>query len=119
MGNKNSLGKNIGNKNAYGKTRGSNNGNWKGGIRTVKHQEELAGRPKPKVCELCYTVANRIHFDHDHNTGLFRGWICLQCNVALGLVKDNPKLLRRMADYLELQNESTRPRVILNLMSKK
>lgn len=38
--------------------------------------------------------------DHDHVTGLFRGLLCHQCNFILGLAKDNPEILRTLADYL-------------------
>lgn len=44
---------------------------------------------------------NRMHVDHDHDTGQVRGLLCHHCNTALGLVKDNADTLRRMADYLE------------------
>lgn len=58
-------------------------------------------RKKPNNCELCGTAHKKIVFDHCHSTGAFRGWICDPCNIALGNVKDNPELLRKMADYLE------------------
>ncbi len=63
-------------------------------------QEMLAGRPKPSFCELC-NLSGRICFDHDHETGKFRGWICHRCNVVLGLAVDNETLLKKMAIYLQ------------------
>ena len=39
--------------------------------------------------------------DHDHNTGEFRGWPCNYCNMMLSRADDNPRVLRRGADYLE------------------
>jgi hypothetical protein len=39
--------------------------------------------------------------DHDHTTGIVRGILCNGCNAALGHVKDDPKRLRALADYLE------------------
>ena len=39
--------------------------------------------------------------DHNHETGEFRGWICNYCNMMLSRADDNPKVLRRGADYLE------------------
>lgn len=41
------------------------------------------------------------HIDHDHATGRVRGLLCHHCNVALGSARDNPSILRAMADYLE------------------
>ena len=60
---------------------------------------ELAGRPPPETCELCGEVANVV-WDHDHQTGLFRGWLCDRCNRVLGSVKDDVVLLSKMIDYL-------------------
>lgn len=39
--------------------------------------------------------------DHDHATGMFRGWICNDCNRIAGISKDNVSLLRIIADYIE------------------
>jgi Recombination endonuclease VII len=67
-----------------------------------KLQEQLAGRPRPQVCEICGTVGKKgVVWDHDHSTGLFRGWLCQFCNLALGNVRDRPNVLRALADYLE------------------
>lgn len=39
--------------------------------------------------------------DHDHTTGEWRGVLCSRCNMAIGLLGDNPFLLRAAAAYLE------------------
>lgn len=44
--------------------------------------------------------AKSLHIDHDHATGKFRGLLCQQCNVSLGLVDDNVDVLSRMIRYL-------------------
>lgn len=84
--------------------KGEDKWNWKGGISKPgvrqKIQEEIAGRLRPKTCEVCY-LPGRIIFDHDHSTGKFRGWICSQCNLALGHVKDNIPVLLLLAKYLK------------------
>lgn len=67
-------------------------------------QELKAGRPRPEVCEVCgEPPANgkRLAFDHCHSGGHFRGWLCNGCNLALGHVRDNPEILRKLADYIE------------------
>jgi len=38
--------------------------------------------------------------DHDHTTGKVRGILCHPCNVALGLIKENTRTLRKMIIYL-------------------
>lgn len=43
----------------------------------------------------------RLHVDHDHATGRVRGLLCANCNMALGKVRDDPGLLRRLAEYVE------------------
>ncbi len=92
-----------------------NHPSWKGiegGCRSPEYRrrvrkkelEELAGRCKPEQCEICREFAGTgkkgIHFDHNHTTGKFRGWICMRCNLTLGLVKDNKELLQAMINYL-------------------
>lgn len=61
--------------------------------------EKIAGRPKPKNCEIC-NQTGRICFDHCHRSDKFRGWICSQCNIVLGMVYDSPELLEKMISYL-------------------
>jgi hypothetical protein len=67
----------------------------------VTKREKEAGCKKPKRCKVC-GKAGKICFDHCHKTKKFRGWLCSHCNWALGHTKDNPKLLRKLADYVEL-----------------
>jgi Recombination endonuclease VII len=38
--------------------------------------------------------------DHDHTTGHIRGLLCHNCNVGLGLFKENVTLLKEAAAYL-------------------
>lgn len=63
-------------------------------------------RPRPERCELCGERPNEcgngatLHVDHCHTTGVFRGWLCRRCNVALGLLRDSADLCISAANYL-------------------
>jgi len=80
--------------------------------RLKKHSDKLAqqrvvqaGRLKPELCEICGLNEFKIVFDHCHDKGHFRGWICDRCNRVLGIVKDSCALLTKLKDYLERDNE--------------
>lgn len=40
------------------------------------------------------------HVDHNHETGARRGLLCGNCNLMLGLMRDDPRLLERAIAYL-------------------
>ncbi|MCP4251056.1 MAG: hypothetical protein GY778_28800 [bacterium] len=55
------------------------------------------------VCLLCRRTdqfGRRLAVDHCHETGEIRGLLCGRCNVALGMLRDDPELLRAAAEYL-------------------
>jgi hypothetical protein len=47
-------------------------------------------------------ITRRLAVDHDHFTGTVRNLLCGRCNLGLGLLGDDPTLLRAMAEYVEL-----------------
>jgi hypothetical protein len=65
----------------------------------------LPSRPCPEHCECCgVPFAETRHgacFDHDHKTGLFRGWLCNFCNTGLGRLGDCREGVIRMLEYLD------------------
>lgn len=71
---------------------------------TPEQFDKLLKKQKGK-CATCGLPARdrhgRFHVDHDHETGTVRGLLCYQCNIVLGLVKDDPKVLRNLATYVE------------------
>lgn len=79
---------------------GKEHWNWKHGTTLLQRQEISAGRKKPDKCELC-GKKGKICYDHNHKTGKFRGWICRECNLVLGFIKDDPQTLKLMIDYIQ------------------
>lgn len=52
------------------------------------------------VCATCGGTT-RLVVDHDHATGAVRGILCHGCNVSLGMARDDARVLRSLADYVE------------------
>lgn len=54
------------------------------------------------LCAICgEKPEKRLCVDHDHETNAIRDLLCAHCNHALGNARENPAVLRAMADYLE------------------
>ena len=70
---------------------------------TVK-ELEVAFTGHCAICDVpeleCKT---RLHLDHDHETGEFRGFLCGKCNKMLGLANDSEEILTSSLHYLEIQ----------------
>ena len=60
--------------------------------------ERQAGR-----CEVCGDPPGqrRLCVDHDHETGVVRALLCGSCNRALGLLRDNPKRIHALYEYMK------------------
>jgi hypothetical protein len=55
-----------------------------------------------KKCAICKEVpSGGLVVDHSHTTGKVRALLCSKCNLALGMFKDSPDLLRAAVRYLE------------------
>jgi hypothetical protein len=65
--------------------------------------------PCPDHCELCGDefVKDRAFgykapvFDHFHESGKFRGWLCKSCNIGLGQLQDSKDILKKAITFLE------------------
>ena len=63
-------------------------------------------KQKPCYCPICkripqdFTVPHKWHFDHDVKTKKFRGWLCEDCNRAIGVLGDTVDSIIDALDYL-------------------
>lgn len=75
---------------------------------TLEQYDEMH-RAQKGLCAACkkpewvkqYGTVKRLSVDHCHATGKVRGLLCTRCNRTLGAVRDDPALLRALAEYLE------------------
>lgn len=71
---------------------------------TPEEYEAMLSRQEYK-CSICGTAPDRLmSVDHDHSTGQIRSLLCNNCNAALGMVKEDKKVLQNMIEYLEKYN---------------
>jgi hypothetical protein len=55
------------------------------------------------ACAICKSgkwPGNSPHVDHDHRTGMVRGLLCVNCNIAVGMLGDSIENARAVVDYL-------------------
>lgn len=46
-------------------------------------------------------ITKTLHVDHDHDNGEVRGLLCSDCNLGIGLLKEDVNILRNAVKYLE------------------
>jgi hypothetical protein len=76
------------------------------GISEIEYEGMLKAQGfKCAICEtdLAMRKGHYPNVDHDHQIGRVRGILCVRCNQGIGSFKDNPKLLKKAANYLEKQ----------------
>ena len=74
---------------------------------TLDEYNKLLSKQKNK-CSICEidnngkyrNKARAFAVDHCHNTNKIRGLLCSDCNIAIGLLKDNTKHLQSAINYL-------------------
>lgn len=77
------------------------------GLTVEQYEAKLAAQNN--FCAICgkppkpdgVRAASRLHIDHDHETGIVRGLLCLNCNRGIGSFNDDSTLLRMAADYID------------------
>lgn len=68
-------------------------------------------RPEPNICECCGKERDKgqkkLHLDHCHSLGIFRGWLCASCNLGIGLLGDGPSGVMKALEYLKRAYDGT------------
>ena len=63
-------------------------------------------------CQACGRECGlRIHLDHDHKTGAFRGWLFYLCNTILGYIDSNSKVLGQVLRYRKRVSRRKPPKI--------
>jgi hypothetical protein len=70
------------------------------------------------LCAIC-EAAPAAHVDHDHETGAVRALLCFNCNGGLGQFKDDPRVLRAAAEYVEEHRRRQRAKPARPLSAKR
>jgi len=82
----------------------SNDAYWKRRYGLTRADVAVLRAGQGDACAIC-GAAQPEHLDHDHATGRIRALLCQRCNQGLGLMRDNPAVLRAAADYVEEHRE--------------
>lgn len=73
------------------------------GITLAEYYEML--EDQAYKCYICGVgqdeVTKKLSVDHHHDTGKVRKLLCVSCNTALGHVKENIDIMKKMIDYVE------------------
>ena len=82
-----------------------------GGLTRDEYEVKYAERNGK--CDICGTWQAKLHSDHCHKSGVYRGLLCFNCNVAIGHLGDDVAVILRAAEYVR----STTPGDQLELFS--
>lgn len=58
------------------------------------------------LCAICCEHMERPHVDHCHETGKVRAMLCDFCNKGIGMLRDDPAIVRKAAVYLERREQN-------------
>ena len=67
---------------------------------TVNTLKKIYPKPEDSKCECCGDFTVKLVLDHNHKTNEFRGWLCTNCNQALGKLKEDVDVVMKAARYL-------------------
>lgn len=56
------------------------------------------------ICDKSFDENTTAHVDHNHETGETRKILCVNCNTAIGLAKEDATIMKKMIKYIEEHN---------------
>ncbi len=65
--------------------------------------------PKAANCPICDKYTDKWILDHCHYSNNFRGYICNNCNLAIGRFNDDIELLKKAIVYLQGDSVKNNP----------
>jgi hypothetical protein len=75
-----------------------------------KNFKDLKEPDHGQPCESCgEKVTQNWQLDHCHKTGIFRGWLCKQCNTGIGNLGDDKSSVLKALMYLERAEKGENP----------
>ncbi|HEX2737134.1 MAG TPA: endonuclease VII domain-containing protein [Acidimicrobiia bacterium] len=71
------------------------------GLTQAEYEQRLAAQEGG--CAVCGDRPGKtsLHVDHDHDSGAIRGLLCMRCNNALGLFREQTQLLENALRYVD------------------
>lgn len=74
----------------------------------IQYEYAIVFKKQEGKCIGCYAIEglknHRLFLDYNHITGKIRGLLCGCCSFLIGHAKEKPEVLRRLANYLEMEN---------------
>lgn len=74
-------------------------------------EKEIRKWLESKRCSCCGRRDRKLVLDHNHTTGKIRGILCHNCNVAFGLLGEDPTWVWALASYLDRADPETAERL--------
>jgi hypothetical protein len=73
---------------------------------TQQRLQKFHGHKAYGKCDCCgvdskQLKGDKLHLDHCHSTGTYRGHLCGSCNRGMGMLGDNSEGVQRAVDYLK------------------
>lgn len=84
-------------------------------VRSMGIKRPVPTSESPYKCDCCgkdITTTRTIQLDHCHKKGIFRGWLCKECNISIGNLGDDIEGIFRVIKYLNKTEGKTKEELI-------